>query len=107
MNAKRHISCDSIRGRRHVTFVTRCDRCDACDTSVQVKAGLERARTQGTRSGKPIGRPRVMLSRDEVAELRRNGLSWRQVAARMGAGVGTVRRAAKRPSNALQACQNP
>jgi hypothetical protein len=25
----------------------------------------------------------------------------------MGAGVGTVRRAAERTSNALQACQNP
>jgi hypothetical protein len=69
--------------------------------SDRVKAGIERARIHGTRSGKPIGRPRALLRRDEVAELRRNGLSWRQIASKVGVGVGTVRRAAVAVSNAV------
>src|SRR5438876_7206168 len=37
--------------------------------SERVKAGLQRARFQGTKSGKPIGRPKVVFRRDQVREL--------------------------------------
>src|SRR5271157_4965870 len=43
----------------------------------RVVAGLEHARQCGTRSGRAIGRPRVVFPRDQVAELRSQGVSWR------------------------------
>lgn len=66
----------------------------------RVIAGLDYARERGTRSGKPIGRPKAIFRRDQVAALRRQGLSWRQIARTLGVGLGTVRRT-------LDACQNP
>jgi len=61
--------------------------------SERVQAGLNRAREQGTRSGKPVGRPRVVFRRDQAIELRRSGLSWRETARKLGVGMTTVRRA--------------
>jgi DNA invertase Pin-like site-specific DNA recombinase len=58
----------------------------------RVLAGLDRAREKGTRSGKPVGRPRVILRRDLVVELRGVGMPWREIAQRTGTSVGTVRR---------------
>ncbi len=75
--------------------------------SERVRAGLGRAKTQGTKSGKPIGRPRAILRRDQVAELRRQGLSWSQIATSTGASTGTVRRCLLKLTGASQPCQNP
>ena len=61
--------------------------------SERVRSGLNRARLQGTRSGRPIGRPKVVFSRDEVKRLRNQGLSWGQIANRLGISVGSARRA--------------
>jgi len=69
--------------------------------------GLENARQRATRSGLAIGRPRVILDHDRVSELRASGLSWREIARRLGAGVGTVRRAFKAGAAVREACQNP
>jgi len=59
----------------------------------RVRAGLERARAQGTRSWRPVGRPRVIFRHDHVFELRNQGQSWRQISKQCGVGVTTVRRA--------------
>ena len=59
----------------------------------RVRAGLERARAQGTRSGRPVGRHRVIFRHDQVFELRNQGQSWRQISKQCGVGVTTVRRA--------------
>jgi DNA invertase Pin-like site-specific DNA recombinase len=61
--------------------------------SQRVRAGLQRAQLQGTRSGNAIGRPKVIFSREKVVELRRQGKSWREVARACSAGITTVRRA--------------
>jgi DNA invertase Pin-like site-specific DNA recombinase len=66
----------------------------------RVIAGLDYARERGTRSGKPIGRPKVIFRRDQVAALRNQGLSWRQIAQTLGVGLGTARRS-------VEGCQNP
>jgi DNA invertase Pin-like site-specific DNA recombinase len=50
----------------------------------RVIAGLEHARQHRTKSGKPIGRPRAVFRRDLVAELRRSGHSWAEIARRCG-----------------------
>jgi DNA invertase Pin-like site-specific DNA recombinase len=60
----------------------------------RVVAGLEYARQHGTKSGRAVGRPRVIFRRDHILELRAQGLSWRQIADKVGARVTTVRRAA-------------
>ncbi len=61
--------------------------------SERVRAGLERARKNGTRTGQPIGRPRALFDRDEVVALRVQGLGWTQIGQKVGASVRTVRRA--------------
>jgi len=72
-----------------------------CERSM---AGLKRYRSHydagkvgkevHSRSGKnlPVGRPRKFLNRQEVVQLRAAGLSYRQIAGRMRAGEGTIRR---------------
>jgi DNA invertase Pin-like site-specific DNA recombinase len=75
--------------------------------SERVRAGLDRARADGTRSAKPIGRPRAIVRRDQVAELRKQGLSWRQIASKTGASMGTVRRCLRHVADASQPCQKP
>lgn len=39
------------------------------------------------------GRPRQLVDLGQVILLRAQGLSWRQIARRLGVGYGTVRRA--------------
>jgi DNA invertase Pin-like site-specific DNA recombinase len=59
----------------------------------RVMAGLEYARRHGTKSGRSIGRPKVLFRRDQVKELRAQGYSWRQIARIMGVSIASVRRA--------------
>ena len=49
-------------------------------------------KTVYSRSGKnlPPHRPKKIFDRDDVIELRRQGLSIRQIARRLGLGLGTV-----------------
>jgi len=55
----------------------------------RVRSGLARARAKGMR----LGRPRASLNPERIAALRALGRSWSQIAAELGAGQGTVRRA--------------
>lgn len=73
----------------------------------RVKAGLEYARSNGTKSGKPIGRPRVIFPRDQVAELRHQGTSLRQIARQLGVSYGTIRRILQPVSGPPEVSQNP
>ena len=61
--------------------------------SERVRAGLSRAKAQGTRSGNAVGRPRVVVDRAKLFELRNAGRSWREIARECHVGVTTVRRA--------------
>lgn len=58
----------------------------------RVIAGLEHARQRGTKSGKAMGRPRVIFRRDRAIEMRNSGMSWREIAKELGVGATTVRR---------------
>jgi putative DNA-invertase from lambdoid prophage Rac len=58
----------------------------------RVSAGMKAAKTNGTKTGNAIGRPRRVFSRDEVVRLRETGFSIEKIAGRMGIGVGTVAR---------------
>jgi DNA invertase Pin-like site-specific DNA recombinase len=62
----------------------------------RVAAGVEHARRYGTRSGRAIGRPRAVFRADLIKHLRESGLSWREIARKLGVSSTTVRRAYKR-----------
>src|SRR6266851_1215367 len=53
----------------------------------RVKAGLRNARLKG----KTLGRPRRIVSGDEMTRLREQGASFREIAMAVGASPGTVR----------------
>jgi DNA invertase Pin-like site-specific DNA recombinase len=57
--------------------------------SQRVKAGLDRARAQGKR----IGRPGVAVNASQIASLRDQGRSWRQIADALKVSVRSARRA--------------
>jgi len=73
----------------------------------RVIAGLDHARLRGTKSGRPVGRPRVVFRRDMVGQLRQGGLSWSQIARELGASPTSVRRAFEAGSVSAEPCQNP
>jgi DNA invertase Pin-like site-specific DNA recombinase len=54
----------------------------------RVRAGLRNAKAKG----KSLGRPRVIIDAERVAELRTMGHSWPRIARELHAGVGTVYR---------------
>ena len=54
----------------------------------RVKAGLDRARAQGAR----LGRPPASAAPDQISALRQSGLSFHQIARRMGCSISTLRR---------------
>ena len=59
----------------------------------RVKAGLERVRKHGTKSGKPIGRPKVTNKTEKaVLSARAEGTGKRKIARQLGIGVSTVNR---------------
>jgi DNA invertase Pin-like site-specific DNA recombinase len=59
----------------------------------RVKAGLQRAKTHGTKSGKSIGRPRVSVAVERnILAARRKGDGMIKIARALGVGVGTVQR---------------
>ena len=66
-----------------------------------IKAGQARALA----SGKKVGRPRKILDREKVVTLRREGLSWSQIAKKLGVGTGTVRRAYHALNGSLRAAK--
>ena len=59
----------------------------------RVRAGLARARAEGTKSGKPIGRPPIPTSTERaIAKALQKGLGIHKVAKAVGVGAGTVQR---------------
>lgn len=62
----------------------------------RVTAGLRRARVEGTRSGRGIGRPASVFDRNQAREMRQAGQSWREIGRALGVPAGTVRSALRR-----------
>ena len=58
------------------------------ERSETIKAGQARAKA----NGRGIGRPRAIFRRDLVVPLRKEGLSWSQIARRLGVSERTVKR---------------
>ncbi len=54
----------------------------------RVRAGLDAALARGKR----LGRPRQVADPAKIAQFRAQGLSWREISAEVGLGLGTVHR---------------
>ena len=61
--------------------------------SERIHAGLARIRANGTKTGRPVGRPRVVFRRDQAIALRSQGQSWRHIARQLGVSAASIRRA--------------
>jgi DNA invertase Pin-like site-specific DNA recombinase len=69
----------------------------------RVKAGLRNAKAKG----RHLGRPRADIDEGEVLALRKSGASWRDIAKKLGVGLGTVHRIAQaRSKKVLQDFSN-
>ena len=59
----------------------------------RVRAGIARARAEGTKSGKPIGRPSISaITERAIAKALQKGAGIHEVAKSIGVGAGTVQR---------------
>ena len=80
-------------GKAIFTIIASMAQLEQTVTSERLIAGLDNARMNGTRTGKPVGRPRVIFRKDDVVRLREEGASWSQIAKRTGISSGSARRA--------------
>ena len=71
----------------------RADNVCSADIQDRIHAGIARAKAQGTKSGKPIGRPRLTRRMEEIvrAELA-NGTGILKTARQLRLGASTVQR---------------
>ena len=56
----------------------------------RVSAGVKSAQKTGARSGKPIRRPKALVDRGRVVELRDAGASWATIAEALGVPSATI-----------------
>ena len=91
-------------GRAMFTIIAAMAELERSVIRERVVAGMEYARAHGTKSGKPIGRPRAVFRRDEARELRAQGCSWRHLARQLGVSVATVRRACRYSTEPQDLC---
>src|SRR5437879_1947938 len=78
-------------GRAMFTIIAAMAELERSVIRERVIAGLEYARQHGTKSGKPIGRPRAVFRRDQIQELKEQGLGWRKIGRRLGVSATTIR----------------
>ncbi len=64
----------------------------------RVVAGVRQAQAKGTKSGKPIGRPKRVFRRDQAEAMRSSGKSWAQIGIALGVPPGTIREALRKPT---------
>jgi DNA invertase Pin-like site-specific DNA recombinase len=94
-------------GRAMFTIIAAIAELERNIIQERVVAGLDYARRKGTRSGQPVGRPKVVIDVERVTALRNSGLPWSEISRRTKATSGTVRRAYSDAIKRRQGCENP
>jgi len=82
-----NIDTSSPLGQALFTIVSAVAQLERDLIRERVSAGIRNARA----SGKQLGRPRRIVSQDEIARLKAEGFSLREIARKLGVGYGTVR----------------
>ena len=95
-------------GKAMFTFIAAMAELERSIIRERVLSGLEHASRYGTRSGRPVGRPRVVLDRERIRQLRdEENLPWPEIARRVHSSNGSVRRVYKGAVGAPdEVCQN-
>jgi DNA invertase Pin-like site-specific DNA recombinase len=83
------IDTSTPMGRMVFTVVAAVAELERSIIKERVQAGVDRARCQG----RSLGRPKVEVNPHYVVALRNDGLSWNEIADKLGVGRGTVCRA--------------
>jgi len=82
-----NIDTSSALGQALFTIVSAVAQLERDLIRERVSAGIRNARA----NGKKLGRPKNTVDRERILELKTQGLSLRQIAAKLGVGYGTVR----------------
>lgn len=75
-------------GQAVFTILAATSKLQSMYQSERIKTGLEMAK----QNGKRLGRPRVLADVSQIADLRTRGYSWRQIAAELSISARTARR---------------
>lgn len=84
------IDTSTPMGKAMFTIIAAMAELESALISERTAAAMEYARTHGTRTGKTIGRQRIVFRRDEAHELRQQGKSYREIAGHFGISVGAL-----------------
>lgn len=84
------IDSSTPEGRIMFALIGKLAALDSALASERTRLAPACARRQGTRTGRPIGRPRRSVDCARALELRRQGYSFRQISQRMGIPVTTL-----------------
>jgi DNA invertase Pin-like site-specific DNA recombinase len=82
-----NIDTSSALGQALFTIVSAVAQLERDLIRERVSAGIRNAQA----NGKKLGRPKSAVDRERILELEAQGLSLRQIAAKLGVGYGTVR----------------
>jgi DNA invertase Pin-like site-specific DNA recombinase len=95
-------------GRMVFTVIAAMAELERAIIRERVVAGLDHAQRNGTKSGKPVGRPRVIVDADKFVQLRDiEHLPWPEIGRRTRSSSGTVRRIYAAAVTRLQSGQYP
>jgi DNA invertase Pin-like site-specific DNA recombinase len=91
-----NIDTSSPYGEMIFTLMAGLAQMERAQLVERTKSGMERARLQGTKSGKAIGRPTITDPdlQAKVIQLRQQGKGYNSIASQLGIGSSTVRRLA-------------
>ena len=88
VSTTQQIDTSHAMGRMLVTFLSAICEYERETIIERVKSGLERAKADGVK----LGRPRVGFDVAAALDMKRDGKSWSELAKALGASVATIRR---------------
>lgn len=86
------IDTSTAVGKMTFTILAAVAEMEAAIIRERIRVGIDYAREHGTKSGRNIGRPRVVFNRLDIVNLRARGMTFPQIAKHLGIGVGTAHR---------------
>ncbi len=90
ISIKDNIDISTKNGRLLLTMLSAIADYERETIMERMEAGKERAKMEGTKSGKPMHRPKAVIDWDTVKDLRKVGLSWTKTAKQVGVSVPTL-----------------
>jgi len=89
LSIKENIDLDSAQGRFMFEILSAVAEFERELIIERMQTGKEWAKIHGTKSGKPMGRPKAEIDWEQVTELRKH-LSWRKTASIIGVSTPTL-----------------